>query len=109
MTFLSSYSSLALPMTMPGDRFDELIPKALDVSLATGDQSRSKFKLVCSRNLISRSHNAGGRKKFDAGSAGSDRFAVLVSLVQKVGDLRFAFERCHASFSVRNIESVEQY
>jgi hypothetical protein len=95
-------------MTMSGDRFNELIPKAWDVTLATGDESRSKFKLVGSRNLISSSDDAGRGKKFDAGAAGSDRLAVLVSLVQKVSDLRFVFERCNAGFSVRNIESIEQ-
>ena len=80
-------------MTMSSDRFYELIPKVLVVTFATGDESRSKFKLVRSRNLISSSHNAGRRKKFDAGSAGGDRLAVLVSLVQKVSDFRFAFKR----------------
>src|SRR6185503_19707615 len=108
MRFLSSCSRFALPMTMSGDRFNELIPKALDVTLATSDESRSKFKLVCSRNLISSSHNAGRRKQFDAGSAGSNGLAVLVRFIQKVSDFRIAFERCHAGLSARNIESVEQ-
>ena len=80
-------------MTMFSDCSHELIAKALDESLATGDESRSKFKLVCSRNLVSSSHDAGRRKKFNTGSAGSDRLAVLVSFIQKVSDLRFAFER----------------
>src|SRR6185503_13377146 len=97
-----------LPMTMFSDSVHKLIPKSVCVSLSCCDESRSKFKFVCSRNLISSSHDAGGRKKLDAGSAGRDRLAVLVSLVQKVSDFRFAFERRHAGFSVRNIERVEQ-
>src|SRR5688500_20387795 len=95
-------------MTMLGDRFDELIPKVLNITLATGDESRSKLKLVRSRDLVGSSHDAGRRKKFDAGPAGSNGLAVLVRFVQKVSDFRIALARCHAGLSVRNIESVEQ-
>src|SRR5687768_16687364 len=95
-------------MTMSSDRFDELIPEALDVTLTTGDESRSRFKLVCSRDLIISSHHAGRRKRLNACSAGSNRLTVLVCLNQKVSGLRFGFERCHAGFPVRNIKSVEQ-
>src|SRR4029450_3265425 len=94
-------------MTMSGDRFNELISKAWDVSIATGNKSRSKFKLVFSRCFISSSHYAGRRKQFDTGSAGSDRLAVLVSLVQKVSHLRFAFERRHTGVSLRNTQPTK--
>ena len=46
MTFLFFISSFALPMTMSGNRFYELIAKALNVTSRLRDESRSKFKLA---------------------------------------------------------------
>src|SRR6185503_483507 len=108
MTLSCSCRRLTLPVTVFGDRLYELISKALHVWLASRDESRSKLKLACSRNLISSRHNAGRREKFDTGSAGSDSLAVLISFNQKVSDIGFAFERLHAGLSIGNIESVEQ-